>query len=57
MLEKFGGRKFIFAILIAIGLLTLAMTGKINYDQLMAGWLWAFGIFAVANASQGFISE
>lgn len=52
MIETLGGRKFIFAVLISIGLFVLAIIGKIEFDQLQQGLLWALAIFSAANAGQ-----
>lgn len=57
MIEKIGGRKFVLSVIITISLLVLAVVGKITYEQLMSGWLWALGIFVAANTSQKFAGK
>ena len=54
MIEKLGGRKFVFAVLITVAVFVLALLGKITYEQFTTATLWALGIFSAANASQKF---
>ena len=50
IIEDFGGRKFIFAIVVVVCALIIAITGHITFDQFMSLIIWAFGIFSVSNA-------
>lgn len=50
--EMFGGRKFLFVVLISIGAFSLAFTGKIDYNQLLEFLTWIFGLYAGANVTQ-----
>lgn len=54
MIEKLGGRKFIFAVMVSFGFFVLALAGKIEYDQLASGLLWTLGIFSASNMGQKF---
>lgn len=50
IIEDFGGRKFVFAIVTMVCALLLAITGQITFDQFMTLMIWALGIFSVSNA-------
>jgi len=39
-------------VVICLGLFVLALAGKISYEELQNGLLWALGIFSVANVGQ-----
>lgn len=49
-MEKFGGRKFVFAILLTVLFGIFTVVGKMSVDQFMVASLTAYGLFAGANA-------
>jgi hypothetical protein len=50
-----GGRKFAFAVTIAIGFFALACFDKISYEQLIKTIEWIFGAFVIGNVAQKFV--
>lgn len=53
-LSEIGGRKFTFGMLLAIGMFTLALFGKISYQELINAVTWVFGLFISGNVIQKF---
>lgn len=49
-MEKFGGRKFIFATVLTVFFGIFTVVGKMTVDQFMVATLTAYGLFAGANA-------
>jgi hypothetical protein len=49
LFETLGGRKFVFAVLLTIGLFVLAVLSKISYQELITALQWIYGIFVVGN--------
>lgn len=49
-MEKFGGRKFVFATLLTVLFGIFTVVGKMSVDQFMVASLTAYGLFAGANA-------
>ena len=54
IIESLGGRKFVFAIVLVVGMFSLALAGKISFDQLTSVCEWIFGIFVTGNVGQKF---
>lgn len=53
-LSEIGGRKFTFGMLLTIGIFTLALFGKISYQELISAVTWIFGLFISGNVLQKF---
>lgn len=53
-LSEIGGRKFTFGMLLTLGLFTLALFGKISYQELINAVTWVFGLFISGNVLQKF---
>lgn len=51
MLEKLGGRKFVFAILAAVLGFVLVIVGKVEANVFLDFVKWIAGIFVVGNAA------
>lgn len=49
-----GGRKFIYGILLTVGVFVLAVMSKITYQELLSAVEWIFGIFVAGNVIQKF---
>lgn len=49
-IDDFGGRKFIFAMLVILFAFLLVISGQIDYKAFMEIVIWAFGIFSATNA-------
>ena len=53
-LNDIGGRKFTFGMLLTIGIFSLALFGKISYQELINAVEWIFGLFISGNVIQKF---
>lgn len=49
-MDRFGGRKFVFAFLLTVLFGAFTFTGKMTIEQFMSASLVAYGLFAGANA-------
>ena len=56
-LEDNGGRKFIFGVVLAVGAFSLAIAGRISFQELLGFVEWIFGLFVVGNVAQKFSSN
>jgi hypothetical protein len=51
IIEKLGGRKFLFGFLTTIGFFVLAFFGQISFDELISVIKWIFGIYVLGNVA------
>lgn len=52
IMEKLGGRKFVFAVLLTLLFGLFVALGKMDTNQFMTASLVAYGLFAGANVIQ-----
>jgi len=57
MIEKFGGRKFIIAILSLIMLFVLVILGKIESSEFLATLIGVGGTYGIANVTSKFSGQ